>query len=342
MIPYGGADEPLSHGGDLNAARRLFPGAPEPFMDLSTGINPKPYPMPRLRADVTARLPDAVAVGVLTAAAARLYGAPSAAHVVPAPGTQILLPIVAALVPPGHAAVLAPTYGEHARAAALAGHRVTEVRDIPHLGDAALAIVTNPNNPDGRNFDRNDLIAVAKALRARGGVLVVDEAYMDVGPACASLAADVARYNIIVLRSFGKFFGLAGLRLGFAIAAPAMAARIAAALGPWAVSGPALAVGAKALADTAWIAKTRRRSARAADRLDAVLAGAALEIIGGTTLFRLARTPAAGDLFHHLGRAGIFVRRFPDNATWLRFGLPANESEWRRLQIAMAAFTSSG
>ncbi len=341
IIQHSGADEPLQHGGDLGAARRLFPSAPEPFIDLSTGINPNRYAMPRLTADALARLPEPAALSALAAVAATAYRAPSAAHVVPAPGTQILLPLVAGLARPGCAAILAPTYGEHARAAALAGHHVVEVGDIGALGDAVLAIVTNPNNPDGRNFDRGALLAVAKKLRLRGGILVADEAYMDVGPAGASLAADVSCGNIVVLRSFGKFFGLAGLRLGFALAAPALAARLSAALGPWAVSSPALAAGIKALADTAWIEKARRRAVKSANRLDSILMSVDLEIAGGTALFRLVQTAAASELFHHLGRAGILVRRFPDDATWLRFALPGHERDWRRLQMAMAAFRDS-
>src|SRR5208282_5560909 len=251
MIPIIGADEPLLHGGDLGAARRLFPGAPEPFIDLSTGINPNPYPLPRFSADLFARLPDPAAATAVAAAAARAYGASSAAHVVPAPGTQILLPLVAGLVQPGRAAILAPTYPEHARAAALAGHEVKAMRGIDECRDAGLVIVANPNNPDGRLHARTALLALAKDLRRRGGMLVVDEAFMDVGPPGMSLAADVSCGNVVVLRSFGKFFGLAGIRLGFALAAPAIAMRLAAALGPWAVSAPALAVAAKALADAA-------------------------------------------------------------------------------------------
>jgi cobalamin biosynthesis protein CobC len=142
-----------------------------------------------------------------------------------------------------------------------------------------------------------------------------------------------------VLRSFGKFFGLAGLRLGFALAAPDMARRLRAQLGPWAVSGPALAIGTQALADRAWIEDTRRRLADGIARLDKILAAANLDIVGGTTLFRLVRAPAA-DLFDHLGRAGIFVRIFRENPTWVRFGQPAAEHDWARLQIAMAAFAS--
>ena len=347
MIPFGGAEEPLPHGGELAAARRLFPGAPEPFIDLSTGINPDPYPLPHLSAELLARLPDPAAVASLAAIAAKAYGAPSPAHVVAAPGTQILLPLVAGLVRPGAAAIVAPTYSEHGRAAALAGHRVAEIGDIKirdidngdmdALADARLVVVTNPNNPDGRLFAKGDLIALAKLLHARGGMLVIDEAFMDVGPAGASLAPEIGRGNIVVLRSFGKFFGLAGLRLGFALAAPPLAARLTALLGPWAVSAPALAVGATALADQAWIETTRRRLTQAAARLDAILSGSGLDIIGGTTLFRLVRTRAAAELLHQLGRAGILVRAFTDHATWLRFGLPAAEEDWARLQIAMAA-----
>jgi cobalamin biosynthetic protein CobC len=342
IFPYNAADEPLPHGGDLGAARHLFPDAPKPFIDLSTGINPNPYPLPALPAELFARLPDAAATTRLAAAAAISYGAPSGAHVVPAPGTQILLPLVAGLVRPGRAAILSPTYNEHARAARLVGHSVVEARELADFDDADLAIITNPNSPDGRLIDREMLLTLAAKLRARGGVLVVDEAFMDVGPPGFSLAGDVDRGNLVVLRSFGKFFGLAGTRLGFALLDQPLAVRLAAMLGPWAVSGPALAIGAAALADAAWIEVTRHRLVEASARLDGILIGAGLGIPGGTALFRLVRTPAAPALFHHLGRAGILVRNFPDNATWLRFGLPAGEEAWQRLQIAMDAFRNNG
>jgi cobalamin biosynthetic protein CobC len=337
MIPLRGFDEPLLHGGDLTAARRLFPAAPEPFIDLSTGINPDSYPLPHLPAELFARLPEADALASLAATSATAYGAPSAAHVVAAPGTQILLPLVAGLVRAGPAAVLAPTYSEHSRALGLAGHDVTQVHELGAAADAALVVVTNPNNPDGRLFAKSDLLDVAGHLQARGGLLVVDEAFMDVGPRGLSLASEVARGNIVVLRSFGKFFGLAGLRLGFALAAPPLATRLSVRLGPWAVSAPALDIGTKALADRDWIETTRRRLAQAAERLDAILKGSGLDIVGGTSLFRLVRTQIANEWFRHLGRAGILTRAFAEHPARLRFGLPASEQEWQRLQIAMAA-----
>jgi cobalamin biosynthetic protein CobC len=332
---------PIQHGGDLGAARLAFPGAPEPFIDLSTGINPYPYPIPQLPPDLFARLPEQAALDRLAEIAAQAYGAPSGAHVVAAPGTQILLPLVAGLVRPGRAAVLGPTYAEHIRAAARSGHQAEEVAGLADLRNAALAVVVNPNNPDGRTIAREALLGCASGLPA-GGLLLVDEAFMDVGAPGLSLAPDCGRPDIVVLRSFGKFFGLAGLRLGFALAEPAIAARLRAGLGPWAVAGPALAIGAAALADRPWGEMTRARLAQDAVRLDQILAAAGLEIAGGTSLFRLARTKAASELFHHLGRAGILVRRFAGEATWLRFGLPANEPGWRRLAAALADFRKPG
>jgi cobalamin biosynthetic protein CobC len=325
----------LEHGGDLATARRLFPGAPQPFIDLSTGINPHPYPLPPLGANVFAQLPDSAAQLRLSAIAAQTYGAPSAAHVVCAPGTQLLLPLVARLVPAGRAVILGPTYSEHVRAAAHAGHAVLDARNVQDLHGADLAVVVNPNNPDGRIIGKEELLALSDDLNVRGGLLLVDEAFMDVGPPEASLAGEIDCGNIILLRSFGKFFGLAGLRLGFALAAPALATKLNASLGPWAVSSPAIAIAEQALADTTWIGVTRTRLASAAKKLDQLLADAAIHVIGGTSLFRLARTPRANALFQHLGANGIIVRHFREHPTWLRFGIPG-EPHWDRLGLALA------
>jgi cobalamin biosynthetic protein CobC len=327
--------EPLAHGGDLAAARQMFTDAPEPFIDLSTGINPHPYPVPELSSALFERLPDRAHVRRLAAVAAQCYSAPSADHVLPAPGTQILLPQVAMLVPPGRASILRTTYAEHQRAASLAGHEVTEISDADQLRRADLAIVVNPNNPDGRLVERNALLAIADELRPRGGILVVDESFADVAPPGASLAGDIGRGNIVVLRSFGKFYGLAGLRLGFALAAPSLIARLNAMLGPWAVAGPALIIGEKALADGAWKLQTVTGLTEAAARLDEMLTSARLEVVGGTSLYRLTRSPDSGQLFAHLGRAGILVRRFSEEPTWLRWGLPRDENDWRRLADAL-------
>jgi cobalamin biosynthetic protein CobC len=330
---------PLAHGGDLAAARRLFPNAPERFIDLSTGINPHPYPLPPLPLDCFTRLPDGAAVGALAASAARAYGAPSETCVVPAPGTQILLTQVAALAAPGRAAIFGPTYAEHTHAARLVGHETIEVSDPDQLRSVDLATVVNPNNPDGRILSRALLLDVADDLHRRNGLLVVDEAFADVADS-VSMADMVERPNIIVLRSFGKFYGLAGLRLGFALLAPPLAQRLRAMLGPWAVSGPAIVIGQAALADVAWKVRTLAHLAQAAARLDRLLGQAGLELVGGTPLFRLTRCADAATLFDHLGRAGILVRRFSENPQWLRWGLPDGDAAFERLESALRSRSS--
>jgi len=313
----------------------LFPGAPEPFIDLSTGINPHPYPIPPLAPEIFTHLPEPADLDRLAGLAASAYGAPSAESVVTASGSQILVTLAAGLLLPGRAVILGPTYAEHARAASLAGHEVYTVSELEPLGESDLAIVVNPNNPDGRIVSREDLLAIAERQSAHGGLLIVDEAFMDAGPRDESLSAHVEAANVVVLRSFGKFFGLAGLRLSFALAPRTLAAHLNAALGPWPVSGAALTIGAAALSDRNWVEATRASLAKAAGRLGLLLEGAGLVKIGGTDLFWLVRTPEAPELFDRLGRAGIFVRRFAEEPSWLRFGLPGAEADWQRLEDAL-------
>ncbi|RWM94561.1 MAG: threonine-phosphate decarboxylase [Mesorhizobium sp.] len=338
MKSLDGAATVVDHGGSLGRAKALFPHAPQPFVDLSTGINPHSYPFFELPATALSRLPEAARVRDLADAAASAYGAPSAANVVAAPGTQILLPRVASLVRPGKALVLGPTYAEHQRAAAIAGHAALEVDDFDALAGADLAIVVNPNNPDGRIVERKKLLALAERLRARGGLLVVDEAFMDVGPLGESLAGDVEHGGIVVLRSFGKFFGLAGLRLGFALVDALTVERLEAQFGPWAVAGPALEYGLRALADSGWQAEMRHRLARDAARLDTLFDRFGVPVDGGTTLFRYIRLRDAAGLFSALGKRGILLRHFSGRPQVLRAGLPGEGEEWQRLESALAAW----
>lgn len=332
---------PVEHGGSLARAEALFPHAPKPFVDLSTGINPNPYPLFDLPASALERLPEPARNTQLCAIAAAAYGAPSGQNVVAAPGTQILLPLVYSMLQQGRAAVLGPTYQEHARAAAIAGHEVVEVKEVADLAGYDLAIVVNPNNPDGRVVQRADLLALAAKQRARDGLLVVDEAFMDVGPREQSVAGDVSEGGLVVLRSFGKFFGLAGVRLGFAIAAEPLARRLADRLGPWAVAGPALEYGLAALADGSWQEATRTRLAAEAIRLDGLFSKAGVTVSGGTSLFRHIRMTNAASLHLHLGHHGVILRAFADRPDQLRCGLPGNANEWQRLESALGEWAAN-
>ncbi len=248
-------------------------------------------------------------------------------------GSQALIQALPRITPASQVAILGPTYGEHAIAWSAAGHAVREVSTLDEAGGAAVVVVVNPNNPDGRVVAPEALLDLAERQNRSGGLLLVDEAFCDESPQL-SVAARV-RPGLVVLRSFGKFFGLAGLRLGFAVAEAELAARLAAHLGPWPVSGPALGIGAAALADRDWTCGTIARLQDAASRLDVLLRGAGMEVLGGTSLFRLARHADAPDIYEALGRAGILVRAFTIRTDILRFGLPGSGPAEDRLRTAL-------
>jgi cobalamin biosynthesis protein CobC len=322
------------HGGALDVARRLCPEAPEPWIDLSTGVNPHAYPLPDLAPDIWTRLPDSEALAGLEAIAASRYGAKREA-VVAGPGSQALIQTLARIAPKGAVAALGPTYRGHAEAFAAAGVRLLEAASLDTLAEVDVAIVVNPNNPDGRVASRVDLLNLYERLSRRGGWLIVDEAFADFDGQAESLAPVVPPKGAIVLRSFGKAYGLAGLRLGFAIASPNIADALRAALGPWPISGPAIAIGRTALADPEWIAAMSVRLGADAARLDALLETSRWRIVGGTRLFRLAARADADAAFRRLLTAGILTRPFAGAPGCLRFGIPAKETHWERLSAAL-------
>jgi cobalamin biosynthetic protein CobC len=337
------AQAAIRHGGNLGKARLMFPEAPEPWIDLSTGINPHSYPHSPVPASAFARLPEPDDAEELKQLAATSFGAPSLRHVTLSPGTQMLMPLLARIALERGAksgAVLSPAYAEHARTARMAGLTVTEVENISDLSAHDYAVVVNPNNPDGRITDRKALLSLAEAMRRRGGLLVVDEAFIETG-GVESLANAAGQDALVVLRSFGKFYGMAGVRLGFAIAHPDIAAELEARLGPWAVSGPALHIATQALADREWQSSMRLRLAEEARRMNGLLKNAGLAIAGGTSLFTLVRDDRAAGLFDHLGRRGILVRIFDERPNDMRFGLPAGEEDWQRLEEALSSFVHS-
>ena len=325
------------HGGNLAAARSRFADAPRPWLDLSTGINPEAYPVGELSRDAWTRLPEPSAIGELEAVAARAYGARDADRLIAAPGAQALIGLLPRLLPASRVGILGMTYAEHEASWRALGTCVETVDEMAALEAFEVAIVVNPNNPDGRLTSPDALAELSARLAGKGGMLVVDEAFMDVETFEKSLVPKLPPAGAVVLRSFGKFYGLAGVRLGFAAASPPLASRIRRALGPWAVSGPAIEIGRAALADRGWRDRAIGRLAGGAARLDLMLRHAGFEIVGGTLLFRLARRAEASAWFERLGRQAILVRPFPaPHADWLRFGLPGTASEWRRLEAALS------
>jgi cobalamin biosynthetic protein CobC len=327
----------MKHGGDLTEAIARHGGAPGSWLDLSTGINPWSWPIPQpLPERVWRHLPTRAEADALIAAARKTYGAPDGADIAAAAGTQALIQLLPWLAAPGPVAIVGPTYNEHALAWRNAGHPVVAIDHLEACPDTAVhAVVVNPNNPDGRVTDRAALMRMAAQLKSRGGWLVVDEAFADVVPEI-SVVALCPDWPVVILRSFGKFYGLAGLRLGFAIGAPDIIERIAAALGPWACSGPALWIGTAALGDQPWAERTRSALQVQARKLDEVLVKAGFAIAGGTPLFRLARHPEALKLHTALARRHIWCRSFDWADDLLRFGLAADAAGLDRVAAALS------
>ena len=341
------------HGGRLCVARALYPQVSAPWIDLSTGINPTAYPAPYASRQVRGRLPETDALRELESTAAKAFGVSHQAGIAAVGGTESAVRLLPHVLAVSKALVVEPTYASHASAwrhANVASGSVAlnmtlgelaDGADQPHQLDAATALtLVNPNNPDGRIVDRATLQNLHDRVARSGGVLIVDEAFADVDPASsvADLAGTDRAPRLIVLRSFGKFFGLAGLRLGFVIAAPPIVQSLRDLLGDWPVSVDAIAAGLHAYADASWMTRTREQLRKQSQRMDGVLTSAGFQVIGGTSLFRLASAPDAKQRFSRLLSQGVLSRPFAYDATLLRFGLPSR-GEWSRLEAVMGART---
>lgn len=316
------------HGGNLDAAIARFGGLPAEWIDLSTGINRAPYPLPALPLESWLDLPTAKAEAELIRAAHSAYKTDAA--ILPLAGASAAIQLLPRLRAPGLCHILAPTYNEHKASFAAAGWQVRDRSDIAALRGAEAAIAVNPNNPDGRRIPAQEL----RALKADIPLLIIDESFMDPTEE-DSLAPHLGEPGLIVLRSFGKFYGLAGLRLGFALGNTRDIADLKEAAGPWQVSGPALHIGTKALADGAWQAQTRSQLAKGAARLRAGAEAAGWRYAGGTSLFVLFETPGARAAQEKLAAHRIWSRIFPYSQSWIRLGLPGTEEEWARLEAAL-------
>lgn len=312
-------DAPRDHGGGLDAAAMHYGGARSDWIDLSTGINPVPYAMGEFTQNDWSALPDAAAFDALISAARSFWNVPEGAAILPAPGASALIARIPALSPCASVDIPKPTYNEHAAAFVAQGWHISD--DAP-----SARVLVHPNNPDGRLWREAD---------ANAPLTIIDESFCDIAPE-ASLIHLAEREGTIILKSFGKFWGLAGLRLGFAIGDPKLIARLGDFIGPWAVSGPALRTGTRALNDTSWAEHTRARLGADATRLDALMREHGANVVGGTSLFRLYDVGDAAAWQEKLAKSHIWSRVFPYSDNWFRLGLPAPD-QWLRLSTALSA-----
>lgn len=330
----------LEHGGRLRDAVQRYARPRADWLDLSTGISPwswlDDHPV-TLPTEAWSRLPEDD--DELPTAAHGYYGADA----LPVAGSQAALQALPWLRPPGRVGLLATSYAEHAQSWRRAGHELVAL--TPAHGAAAAAeldvlVLVHPNNPTGQRYARAELLDWHASLAARGGWLVVDEAFIDATPDC-SLADASTRPGLIVLRSLGKFFGLAGARVGFVLAEAGLRAALAAMLGPWPIAGPARHVATLALSDPRWQALQRERVRAAGERLVALLRQAGLTPDGGCALFQWLRTPGAASLHEQLAANGILTRLFSEPSS-LRLGLPRSEADWQRLAMALSPLPFTG
>ena len=328
------------HGGDPQALEHLYGHPKQGWLDLSTGINPQPYVPKKIDPENWGSLPNTACLSDLKQAAAACYGVSNPELITAAPGTQALIQWLPRMRPAGRVSVVSPTYNEHAHCWRIAKHAVKETRDLTQAEENSdVIVVVNPNNPDGYQHAPNDLKNLAQRQAQKGGWLIVDEAFCDVVPEL-SIANAVGSAGLIILRSFGKFYGLAGLRLGFALTDTVIAERLSTFLGPWAVSTPAIIIGKEALSEDDWTTATRQQLKHSSDRLDRILNACGMEVVGGTSLFRLVATDHAGAIYQTLAQSGIMVRQFQYDPKWLRFGLPGSEHDWQRLEVALSQCSS--
>lgn len=324
----------LEHGGGILAAARRYGIPMSDWLDLSTGLNPHGWPVPELPANAWQRLPETE--DGLEQAAADYYGS---ALLLPVAGSQPAIQTLPLLRAPGSVGMLTLSYAEHAYAWERRGHQVK--RYAPDALDAAVesldvVLLCNPNNPTGWRFSPAQLDGWRQRLAAHGGWLVVDEAFMDCTPE-HSMLSRIGTPGLIVLRSVGKFFGLAGARAGFVFAWPELLDALQEELGPWTVSGPARAAVRLALQDVTWQQQTRTRLSAGGVRLAKLLGTHGLESDGGCALFQWLAGPHSQHLHTFLAKRGILTRYFAEPES-IRFGLPANEADWQRLEMGLASY----
>lgn len=327
----------LFHGGNLGLlhGRTIVPE--DQWLDLSTGINPYSYPVPKIAKEIWRRLPLTKELEALAKAARAAYGVTQSMDIVAAPGSQAIIQSLPLLRKPTKVAIVNQlTYREHEACWSRYGHKVrsTGTLDQALESGAEIIIVVNPNNPDGLIYPVEKLRAAADDMADREGLLIVDEAFMDLMPE-HSLCPYADQPGLVVIRSLGKFYGLAGLRVGFLTGSHKNLKALRDHFGPWPVSGPGIQVAQAALGDQVWAKKMRGQLNKEAAKLRDLLDHAGFTIIGGTALFTLTRQSQAPARFEQLCAAGLLVRAFEDDPELLRFGLPGASAGFERLAAAL-------
>ncbi len=327
----------LEHGGHILDAANKYKIPTHQWLDLSTGINPQGWPIPAIPVTCWQRLPETS--DQLIPAAQAYYQSNSILSVA---GSQAAIQTLPLLRQQSTVGVLPTAYAEHAYSWKKAGHDIIElpIEQIDRIIDQLdVLILINPNNPTGQRFSPQQLLSWHRSLSSRQGWLIIDEAFMDTSPE-NSLSHFPASAGLIILRSIGKFFGLAGIRCGFVIAQPDLLHRLNELLGPWAISHPSRYIATLALQDRTWQKNNTIYLQTESKRLHALLCSAGLTPTGSTDLFHWVKTNRAEEIYESLAKKGILCRLFIQPLS-LRFGLPANEQHWFFLEKTLKEITKT-
>lgn len=331
----------ILHGGDLSRAARDYGIEKWKWLDLSTGINPNGYEIGEISKSSFQLLPEPDDLNQLEEIARSAYGVPKSTGLIASPGSEFLIQALPQLRVKSRVAIVSPTFTSHEAAWRRYGHDVRQIADISEVNDESIVVVVNPNNPDGRVYNPKKLKKLALKLHEQGGYLVIDEAFADVVPG-ASFVPSLEGSNVIVLRSVGKFYGLAGVRLGFAIGPNRVLGELRDLMGDWAVSGPAIEIGIKALQDKAWAEQNLSILKTQSQKHRDVFEQRGVKVVGGTLLFNLIEIDDARTLHHQLAKRAVWTRPFEYNPRWLRIGLCKTQADLKRFNSLFSEAMSAG
>ncbi|WP_394154301.1 threonine-phosphate decarboxylase CobD [Vibrio maritimus] len=335
----------IHHGGNLIKAINEYGGEPNGWLDISTGVSPFTYPVPVIPDSIWNRLPQS---NDGLERAARFYYR-SASEPLAVAGSQAAIASLPELFTSrlkrlGTVCLPRVGYKEHQRAWETYRYHGSqwliefydETPSVYQLENSDVVVIINPNNPTGQRFSQSQLDAMYQKMQINQGYLVIDEAFADCTPENSLLRRQSLYERLLVLRSVGKFFGLAGARVGFVFAMPPLLSALENQLGPWTVTGPSRWVVKTALMDTDWQLKTRQSLAQNMKRLHALLIRTLTKRVAYTDLFITAYVNEAAVLHRHLCERQVLTR-LCDERNALRFGLPRTSCQWAKLESALLA-----
>ena len=323
----GNKDLNIQHGCDIDLAIKKYGGERADWIDLSTGINRTSYPWQESVKVELRDLPSSKLLMGLEKAASRAYKVAEGADTAAVQGAQqiiSLLPIC--LKNYNSVAILGPTYNEYEKAFKSSGIKAETVSEVSKLSSSDIAIIVNPNNPTGKVIAEEILDDLSKKVR----ILIIDESFKMFS------SRRIQKFdNVIQINSLGKFFGLAGVRLGFVSGPSDFIKSVRVMLGPWPDSSVAAEIGIIALNDKTWISAMEKILLEGSNVLHEACNTKNWKLVGKTNLFHTYATSNCVEVEEQFAAHYIWIRTFDYSKSWVRLGIPTSKYEWARVRQAL-------